>query len=334
MSHAESVTMAALLAVDAGGTSTRVVVVDPGGDCRGVGLAGPGNPVSAGWPAAAAAVTEATGKALAAAGATGSEVGAVVVAMAGGGHGGAGRDAEMLGAGLAPLGVTPTPTVESDLLAQYFSGTPVPDGYALVAGTGAAGIRVEDGSVVRTVDGLGWLLGDAGSGFWIGHAVVRSVLAAAEGRGPATALSAPLAVDVGLPDPSTGPAFRARLLELLYAQPPVHLARFAPLAFVAEGDEVADGIVEGAAAALCDTLTAVLSDDVDGPVVLGGSVLLHQSRLRTRVGERLDALGRVVRVHVVADGLLGSAVLALRRSGVVVDDTVFDRVAHSLSGRR
>jgi glucosamine kinase len=334
VSDAESVTMAALLAVDAGGTSTRVVVLDRTGGCRGVGLAGPGNPVSAGWPAASAAVVEATVRALAAGGVEGRAVERVVVAMAGGGHGGPGRDAAMLGAGLGPLGVTAVPTVENDLLAQYFSGTPVPDGYALVAGTGAAAIRVEDGAVVRTADGLGWLLGDAGSGFWIGHAVVRTVLAAAEGRGPATALAALLAADVGLPDPLEGPDFRRGLLELLYAQPPVHLARFAPLAFVPDGDEVADGIVAGAAAALCDTLTAVLRDDLDGPVVLGGSVLLHQARLRDRVAGRLASLGRGTTVHLVPDGLLGAAVLALRRAGVVVDHDVFARVEASLSGCR
>ena len=38
-------------------------------------------------------------------------------------------------------------------------------------------------------DGLGWLLGDDGSGFWIGHRVARAVAAELDGRGPSTSLT-------------------------------------------------------------------------------------------------------------------------------------------------
>jgi glucosamine kinase len=39
------------------------------------------------------------------------------------------------------------------------------------------------------VDGWGYLMGDAGSGFWIGRAALDAVMRAHDGRGPATALS-------------------------------------------------------------------------------------------------------------------------------------------------
>jgi glucosamine kinase len=351
VSDTESVTMAHHVAIDAGGTSTRAVVVDVTGRCLGHGRGGAGNPISSGWEAAVGSLADAVGQALSAASIPAYAIRSAVVAMAGGAsatppmrpvEGGprpeppaeaGGEDG--IGNALLPLGVTAPVHVEADLLAQYFSGTPAAEGYALVAGTGAAAIRVEDGSITRVADGLGWLLGDAGSGFWIGREVVRSVLSAADGRGPATALTGLLLAETGIPHPATDARAVTRgLVDLLYSMRPVHLARFAPLAFAADEDDVAIGIVEGAANALTDTLTAVLTGDVDGPVVLGGSVLRHQPRVGDRVREHLAGLGRQGPVHVVPDGLLGAAVLALRRAGTTVDAAVFARADASLARLR
>src|SRR6266487_3126042 len=81
----------------------------------------------------------------------------VVLAMAG-----AGRTsvAPEIRRRLAGIGLDAPLVFESDLLATYFSGTHRPDGYAVIAGTGAGAIRVEDGRQVAVADALGWLLGD------------------------------------------------------------------------------------------------------------------------------------------------------------------------------
>ena len=47
-----------LVAVDAGGTSTRAVVLDPAGHCLGHAVAGSGNPIAVGPETAAASVAE------------------------------------------------------------------------------------------------------------------------------------------------------------------------------------------------------------------------------------------------------------------------------------
>ena len=49
---------AELVAVDAGGTSTRAVVLRPPGQCLGYAVAGSGNPVAVGPQTAAASVVE------------------------------------------------------------------------------------------------------------------------------------------------------------------------------------------------------------------------------------------------------------------------------------
>src|SRR5262249_21108195 len=189
---------------------------------------------------------------------------------------------------------------ESDLLATYFSGTHRPHGYAVIAGTGAGAIRVEDGRQVAVADALGWLLGDEGSGFWIGRRVVRAALADLDGRGPSTALTPLLRDRLGVSEPSDAddPAAISAMVRTLYAGAPVRLADCAGLVFAVDRDQVADRILDDAAAALSRTLTAVRSETVSGPVVLGGGVLGRSSEL----ADRLAAASGAEEVRVVADG--------------------------------
>jgi N-acetylglucosamine kinase-like BadF-type ATPase len=330
------------LAVDAGGTSTRCVVVDETGGCLGYGRAASGNPISAGPALAARSVADAAEAALrqAAGGAPpadsrGGEVALVLLAMAGAS---ALSRPELFAAELAPLGVTAPVVFAPDLLATFCSGTWRPDGYALVAGTGATAVRVEGGAVARTADGLGWLLGDDGSGFWVGRRVAGAVCADLDRRGPHTALTAALLAELGLADDGTliqgRPAVLQQLIELLYALRPVELARFALLAFEAPSDAVAEGIVHEAADALLHTLDAVVDPAVDGPVVLGGGTLARHDELVARVAAARSSGGRVPEVQRVADGVVGAAVIALREASVTVDEPVFATLTRTLAALR
>src|SRR3954469_21108235 len=175
-----------LVAVDAGGTSTRTVVLDPGGHCLGYATAGSGNPPAVGPETAAASVSESVRGALHRAKVPSTRIRLAVLAMAGAGSQVVAAEIRdrLAGSGLdAPL------FFESDLVATFCSGTHRPDGYAVISGTGAGAIRVQGGQQVAVADGLGWLLGDEGSGFWIGRRVVRAALADLDGCGPSTALT-------------------------------------------------------------------------------------------------------------------------------------------------
>jgi N-acetylglucosamine kinase-like BadF-type ATPase len=250
----------------------------------------------------------------------------VVLAMAGAGSA---PVADEIRHRLAGLDLDAPIVFESDLLATYFSGTCEPDGYAVIAGTGAGAIRVQDGRQVAVADGLGWLLGDEGSGFWIGRRVVRAVLADLDGRGAFTALTPLLLARLGVPSPSDA-GDREPILAVvraLYAGPPVRLADQAAPAFEADGDRTADRILDDAAAALVRTLAAVRSPSVSGPVVLGGGILGRGGR----VADRLAAACGTEEVRAVADGAVGVSVLALRHAGTPVDAAVFDRLTASLA---
>jgi glucosamine kinase len=318
-----------LVAVDAGGTSTRAVVVHPSGQCLGYAAAGAGNPISVGTEAAVGSVTQSVEQALRSAQVAGTQIRLVVLAMAGAGS--ASVEAEVRHR-LEGLGLDALLILESDLLATYFSGTHRADGYAIIAGTGAGAIRVEDGRQVAVADALGWLLGDEGSGFWIGHRVVRAALADLDGRGTSTALTPLLLARLGVAAP-TDAADRSPIiaaLRALYGAAPVRLADHAGLVFEVDGDLTAERILDDAAAALTRTLTAVRSPAVPGPVVLGGGMLGRQRPLADRLAATVGREG----VQVVSDGVLGVVVLALRHAGIDVDEATFQRLTASLAAVR
>lgn len=188
--------MSLYLALDAGGTSTRATVLRPDGSCLGFGISGPGNPISSGFARAISSLTEASSQALASLPAAERSFDTATLAIAGGSLE---MPVEKIRAALAPLGLQAKAMIESDLLAMYFSGTYHSNGFAMISGTGAICARVLDSEVDRISDGLGWLIGDDGSGYWLGQAAVRAVAAALDGRGPDTLMVASLLERLGIP---------------------------------------------------------------------------------------------------------------------------------------
>lgn len=325
-----------LIALDAGGTSTRCAIVSPSGRVVGYGRAGSGNAVSVGADAAFAAHAAAIASALSSAGLAGRTVTRVVAAMAG--FSMHGENAEKYKSALAGIGVSAPVHFESDALAGYCSGSADPDGYVLISGTGAAAIRVAELEQVQTSDGLGWLVGDAGSGFWIGREVVRAVLEDLDGRGPRTAMTplllADLAVDaealVAVP-----PFGRVRAIDTImytaHETAPVGLARFAGLAFEALPDPVAERVVNAAADALAATVAALVPAGASTPVVACGGVLVGQPELQRRIVEALADRAREVTFIPVSDGLAGAVTMALRADGTGVDEALLESIRSDLA---
>jgi N-acetylglucosamine kinase-like BadF-type ATPase len=237
---------------------------------------------------------------------------------------------EQVVARLAALGIGQV-VLQHDLLAMFHSGTAALDGYALIAGTGTVAARIRGGKLEQVVGGRGWLLGDAGGGFWIGHAVARAVVASLDGQGQHTKLTGLVLAAIGIETDTRTPAGAAeaqrQLVSALYARPPISLAEFAPLAFAAHEDPVARTILIAASAALADLLSAVRAPDLPGPVVVGGSIIVRgmlaappslQAELVPPAGE--DA------VISASDGLVGAAVLVLEHAGLGVGEALFQTI--------
>jgi N-acetylglucosamine kinase-like BadF-type ATPase len=226
-----------VIGVDAGGTHTRALCAGADGEARGTGQGGGGNPVSNGVAAAVEHATDAVRAALA--GTDPAAVAHVLVGQAGYGTA-AGREvAETLPVRWAELGLSAPVTVVTDIEVAYAAGSPDPDGVLVLSGTGAVAAEIRAGTRVRQADGHGWLVGDEGSGFWLGREAVRAVLAALDGRGPETALTKPVAAALDA-EPTT-----KSLVPAVYAGAPIRLAALAPLVSeaAAGGDPVAAGSV-------------------------------------------------------------------------------------------
>jgi glucosamine kinase len=237
---------------------------------------------------------------------------------------------------LAALGIGEV-VLEHDLLGMFHSGTAALDGYALIAGTGTVAARIRGGQLDRVVGGKGWLLGDAGGGFWIGHAVARAVVASLDGQGPDTGLTDLMLEALEIKGDTGNRSDRQealrQLVSALYARPPISLADFAPLAFAAHEDPVARPILIGAAAALADLLSAVRAPDLAGPVVVGGSVIVR-GMLAAPPSLRAELVPPAGgdAVIPVLDGLVGAAVLVLRHAGLDVDEALFRRIQAEVAG--
>ncbi len=75
-----------------------------------------------------------------------------------------------------------------DATTSYLGALGPREGAVVASGTGAVTLAVGP-EAVRRVDGWGHLLGDAGSGFWIGREALSAVLRAHDQRGEPTALT-------------------------------------------------------------------------------------------------------------------------------------------------
>lgn len=160
-------------------------------------------------------------------------------------------------------------------------------GVLVIAGTGSIVCgRDREGKFLRA-GGWGYLLGDEGSGFWIGREAIRSVLAMQEGWGEETVLHEMLCDAFATTD------FGEWLSALYRTQnPQLLLAQLAPLVSKAaeQGDAEAQRILTTAADHLVEMvvhLTGYLHLPVDFPVCTVGGVWRSQTVLHKRFCQRL-----------------------------------------------
>jgi glucosamine kinase len=313
-----------VLGGDLGGTSTRILVAGADGRRCGRGIAGAGNPVSN--PAGAAeALGDALGAALA--GVDPGRVRASVLGVAGLSALRTPPVAARFGRVWTAAGLTCDPGYTADLEVAFAAGTPEPDGSVLVAGTGATAGAVVGHRLTRTADGHGWLLGDDGSGFWLGREAVRAALHTLDaGEPPGRLVSSVLrALDAAGPGVG-GPARRDRVIQAVHSRPGVELSALAPLVSAAyrDGDPQARSIVERAAAALLATIGRIRRAEETTPIVLAGSLTGDTSPVGATLRRLLPArfAGPVLPAR---SGAGGAAWLAL----AALDPALATRDAHA-----
>ncbi|MFI5836813.1 N-acetylglucosamine kinase [Micromonospora sp. NPDC051300] len=313
-----------VVGLDVGGTSTRATALGLDGARLGAGRAGGGNPTSHGAERAAAELLAALRAALADVDPT--RVRAGTIGLAGAGRlladpqGRAAFDRAWAEAGLrCPY------TVHGDALVAYASGTAAPDGTVLVAGTGAIAAQVRDLRLDRTADGHGWLLGDAGSGFWLGREAVRRLLADLDRADTPGELGRQVLAELtGTTEVAARPrATVDAVVQAVTRCPPVELARFAPLVVAAAraGEPTGTALVADAAALLAESVSRIRHAGAADPVVLGGGLLTGDTPLADAVRAELARRWPDAPLHSAGDGAAAAAWLAAHDLPEVTDPT-------------
>ncbi|MFH8410900.1 N-acetylglucosamine kinase [Streptomyces sp. NPDC018019] len=209
----------------------------------------------------------------------------------------------------------------ADAVTAYAGALGQAPGAVVAAGTGviAMGTDLSPAGGWRRADGWGHLLGDCGSGAWIGRAGLEAALRAHDGRagGSAALLARTEAV--------FGPA--AELPGMLYPRTdrPAVLASFAPeVAACAGHDAVASALLSEAARHLAEAAAAVCPPAAGSAVAFTGG-LLHLGEpllapLRTAFGELLPHARRVEAAGEPLNGALRvAAALATDRLRLPTD---------------
>jgi len=314
-----------VVGMDAGGTKTRVCILDE--NCRlvGQGVGGPANPNFAPPEVVMASIRQAAESARASAGPAGRRVALVAV----GGPTSATYyepilrevfgNPDLLAAGEGPI------TLAAGSRSEF--------GGVIVAGTGSmAWGRNRRGEAIL-VGGWGALLGDEGSAYDIAIAALRAACRCADGRGTPTTL---------LPRYLSHLGFR-EMREII--RPIYHgeldrraIAATCPLVFEAAraGDRVAQTILRRAGrelalgAVTCARALSMLDDEFDvvasGGVFRGGDFVLPAARrhlARYCPGARL--------VLPTYEPAIGAALVALRKLGRQLDDAAYSRLGESVA---
>ncbi|OLT04745.1 ATPase [Kocuria sp. CNJ-770] len=262
--------MSILIGLDIGGTKTHGLRAE-GGTVAQEAFGGSANVQNVSRDAAASVLAQV----LAELGAADADV---VVAGAGGVDTAA--DAEALRGLIAPHAGRARVVVVHDTRLVLAAGG-CRTGIAVIAGTGSAAWGTAPGGREARAGGWGHLLGDEGSGYWMGRELVRRALARHDDGQAPDALDRAVLDRCGLAQPGG-------LIERFHTLPERGLwAGLSRVAFEAAAqDEDAMRLVDRTADALAE-LAATVSRRLalSGPVVVGGGLAVHQPLLRERLRE-------------------------------------------------
>lgn len=276
--------MALYLGVDGGGTGCRAAVADEEGRVLGTGESGPAN-IASDPEGAEANILHAARAALAAAGLWDLGLGSLQAGLGLAGANSAGA-VEALRTAL-PFARA---RIESDAVAALKGALGDDDGVVAAVGTGSI-YGAQRSGIVRQIGGWGLVLGDEGSGAWIGRALCREALGAVDGFRDPTPLLEALLDEKGGSLGIIGFSVRAR---------PADFAALAPRVLGSD-DPAAIGIMRRAEEDVAAAVELLRGGEPLPVVFLGGLGPHYAERLSARVpaaepkGTALDGALRLAR---------------------------------------
>ena len=214
-----------------------------------------------------------------------ARLGAICVGMAGVDRP---ADAETVRGIMRRIGQSARVLIVNDALVALEAGAPAEPGVVIIAGTGSIAYGRNARGQAARAGGWGYVLGDEGSGYWIGRHALRAVVREADRRGPRTLLTPRALAHFGVERPQD------LIHEIYYGgMRPGAIAALASevhAAFV-DGDAVAAGILEVGVRELVASASSVVSrlqlEREPFRFVLAGGIFRAVPWMRDQLTERL-----------------------------------------------
>lgn len=303
-----------VLGLSGGGSRTRAVILNDRGDTLGEGEGGPANIRAVDTATARTSLADAVQQALKSAHISPQQLSAATWALAGAGRAAEKSTYQSIANLLLPSIQT---TITTDAEAALIGALGDRCGLVIIAGTGMIAYGEDGQGNAARAGGWGNYL-DEGSGYALGIATLRSILAEADGTGNATHLTQSVLTHLNRVKSS-------KLISWLYdpERSPADVAALAPFALSAaeSGDRVAVALVSKAADALADAAVAVYRrlqhQSETLPISYSGGLIeksvfycqLVQQAIRTRLPH--------MNLHPPqAEPVMGAAALAFAELGV------------------
>jgi len=223
------------------------------------------------------------------------------------------QDADAVRGIMKRIGFKVRTLVVNDALVALTAGAGDAPGVVVIAGTGSIAYgRNANGRAARA-GGWGHILGDEGSGFWIGRRALAAVMRQSDGRGPTTRLTELILKRMGLTQP-------AELIHEVYDRNVRQqgIAALAPLVQQAHdaGDAVASGILERGARELVAAAASVIARlgmrGAAFPTVLAGGIFKAVPWLADEVSAGLSEVAPRARPGVLTvEPAVGAVHLAI-----------------------
>jgi N-acetylglucosamine kinase-like BadF-type ATPase len=305
-----------VLGIDVGGTKTVCLLADENGRILGEGHGPGGNLLAAGEEELERVLRDAVDAAI---DGRGIAIDAICLGVAG-----VDREDEIRTVHdvVARVGYRSRVVVVNDALIALVAGAGAAPGIVVIAGTGSIVYGRNARNLAARAGGWGHIIGDEGSGYWIGREALAAVVRASDGRGPDTQLTEAVMRHFELADVT-------ELVRVVYDRelPRVSVAALGPVIQRARdsGDPVAIRILDRAAAELAVAADAVatrldLREDACR-VVLAGGVFRVVPWLTSELGRQLATMAPHWRVDVLdCEPATGAVSLAIAeaRGGVIL----------------
>lgn len=227
-------------------------------------------------------------------------------------------------------------TVDSDAVVALAGAFGTAPGIIIISGTGAICFGMnQEGKVVRS-GGWGYLLGDEGSGYFIGREALIAALKDFDGRGEKTSLRTEIERHFNLSSID-------QIIPQIYQNKidRVAIANLAPLVFeqTNHGDARAEEIIRHAGRELGVLAKSVaqkmnfMNEEIK--VALIGSIFKQKDLLMHEISKELYEVSWNIEIkEPMFEPKYGAALLALQKIGVAIDEQLLKNLQYSISQTR